>query len=146
MRRGLPDAAAFLAGFGLTSAAWLAAVSVGFGSTAAARAALHGDRVFLVSPVVDFGAVPAGTATEQVLVVHNAGPGDVRVVGGTSNCACTLIPDLPATIPPGESRGLLIRMNAPAGPGAFQTNAVLWTDSPTNETIPVLLRGRSVGP
>jgi hypothetical protein len=146
VRRGLPDAAAFLLGFALTAAVWLSIVHLGFGSTAAAKAALRGDKVFLEPPVIDFGTVPGGIAAEQQFVIHNSGPDAIRVIGGTSNCACTLIPDLPATVSPGESRQLRVRMNVPASSGAFQTNAVLWTDSPTNETIPVLLRGRSVGP
>jgi hypothetical protein len=144
--RALPDTAGFLGGFCLAAATELALVSIGFGSTAAARAALRGDEVFLESPVMNVGSVPVNSASVQMLVVHNSGLRDVRVVGGTSNCACTLIPDLPATIPPGESGRLRIWMNVPAGPGAFQINAVLWTDSPTNETIPVVLRGRGVGP
>ena len=78
--------------------------------------------------------------------MRNTSAVEVRVVGGTSNCACTLIPDLPATIPPGDTLKLKIHVNVPAGPGAFKIYAVLRTDSPTNETIPVVLQGRGVGP
>jgi hypothetical protein len=122
----------------------LAVVGVGFGSVAGARASLRGDEVYLDPSAVDLGAVPAGEASESFITVFNASHYDIRVVGGTANCACTLIPELPVTIPPGQSRSLQIWVKAPASAGAFQIPATLWTDSATNQTIPVLLRGRSV--
>lgn len=146
VRQGLPDVVAFSGGIAVTSLIWLMVVHVGFGSTAAMWSALRGDHMFLETSVVDFGPVPSGQAAEHHLVIRNSSAADIRVIGGTSNCACTLIPDLPTTVAPGESRRLLVRMNVPRTSGAFQINAVLWTDSQTNEAIPVLLRGRSVGP
>jgi hypothetical protein len=136
----------FLLGFGLAVAIMFGVVSIGFGSVAGARAYLRRDELYLDPPVVDLGRVPAGEASERVISVYNPGSSDVRVVGGTASCACTLIQDLPATIPPGQSRTLRVSVKAPTSAGAFQVRAVLWTDSSTNQTAPVLLRGRSVGP
>jgi hypothetical protein len=146
IREGIPDVVAFSGGMALTALIWLVVVHVGFGSTAAMWSALRGDHMFLETPVVDFGPVPGGQAAEHHLVIRNSSVADIRVIGGTSNCACTLIPDLPTTVAPGESRRLLVRVGVPRTSGAFQFHAVLWTDSQTNEAIPVLLRGRSVGP
>ncbi|HKB05249.1 MAG TPA: MauE/DoxX family redox-associated membrane protein [Gemmataceae bacterium] len=146
LRASAPDAAAFLLGFGLAGAVLLTVAGVGFGSVAGARASLRGDEIYLDPPAVDLGAVRAGESRESLVTVFNAGPGDLRVVGGTANCACTLIQELPATIPPGQSRSLRISVKAPASTGAFGFQATLWTDSPTNQAIPVLVRGRSVEP
>lgn len=146
LRASAPEAAGFLLGFGLTVAVLLSVTSVGFGSVAGARASLRGDEVYLDPPTVDLATVSGGETTGSWINVFNASRGDVRVVGGTANCACTLIPDLPVTIPPGQSWSLQIWVKAPTDAGVFRLRATLWTDSPTNQTIPVLLRGRSVGP
>jgi hypothetical protein len=145
-RRGVSDAAAFLGGFALTAGLWLVAIYVFFGTTEAARAALRGDAVFLEPTVLDFGSVPAGTDAERILIVRNAGSADLRLIGGTSSCACTVILDRPARVTPGDGYQLRVRLNVPADPGLFQIHAVLWTDSAINETLPVVLRGRSVEP
>lgn len=146
IRQMASESAAFAVGYGGSAALWLIAVSLTFGSTATARAALRGDCVFLDPGVLDFGPVPGGETAEQTITVRNTGPDSVRLIGGTSNCSCTLIPDLPATIPPGEACRLRVFMRFPVNPGAFEVTGVLWTDSSTNETLPVRLRGRSVGP
>jgi hypothetical protein len=145
LRTSAPDAGGFLLSFGLAVGLFLGVVSIGFGSVAGARASLRGDEVFLDPPLVDLGTVPAGEVSEKLLTVFNAGRGDVRVLGGTSNCACTLIRDLPVTIPPGQSVSLRISVKTPPSTGAFQFQAILWTDSSINETVPVHVRGRSVG-
>jgi len=146
LRKAIPEATAFLLGFALSAVLWVVPVHLTFGSAEAVRARLRGDQVFLEPAALDFGMVSARTVAEAVLLVRNTGPGDVRVIGGTSNCFCTLLPDLPAIVPPNQACPLRVRLGVPARPGEFQFTAVLWTDSPINDAILVPLRGRSVGP
>lgn len=146
IRASVPDVVGFLVGFSIVVAVLLSAVSVGAGSIAGLRATLRGDDVFLGSSVVDFGEIQRGETSESSITVINASSTELRVVGGSATCACTLIPSLPATIPPGESRELQVRVKAPASSGVFRLAATLWTDSPKNQSISVMLRGRSVGP
>ncbi len=70
----------------------------------------------------------------------------VTVVGGTSDCTCTLIEDLPLTLPPGGTGQASIRFTAPPGRGEFIHHARLWTDADGRRTIPLTVVGRSTGP
>jgi hypothetical protein len=140
------QAGSFLAGYAAAAALWLLPAHLLFGSVEAAAAAVRGDAVFVEPAVLDFGAQPAGTAAEATLTVRATRRQPVRLVGGTSNCSCTLLPDLPAAVPAGGSCRLRVRLTVPRGTGAYQVRAVLWTDSETNDVLPVAIRGRSVGP
>lgn len=140
------QAGGFLTGYAAAAAAWLLPAHLLFGSVEAAAAAVRGDAVFVEPAVLDFGPQPAGTAAEAVLTVRASGRQPVRLIGGTSNCSCTLLPDLPAVVPAGGTCQLRVQLTVPHGAGTYQVRAVLWTDSQTNDMLPVAIRGRSVGP
>ncbi len=139
------DAAEFAVAYGLLLGAATAAIATSAGTADAAVAYLRGERVFLSQSVFDFGTVPAGEVAAAAVEVRNLSGREVRIVGGTSDCSCTMIEDLPVTIPAGGTARVTVRLAMPAGAGNFSRTATLWTDAPGHQSIPVALAGRSSG-
>ncbi len=112
---------------------------------AAAVDYLRGQRVFTREATVDYGAIPAGGVGEARVEVVNLTSTPVRVVGGTSDCSCTAVKDLPVEVPPGGSVTVAVRLKAPDATGNFQRTAWLWTDAPGHQSLPLTLVARSTG-
>jgi hypothetical protein len=70
----------------------------------------------------------AGATSEAKVEVRNWTNQPVRVIGGTSDCSCVVIDDLPVTIAPGDGCVISIRIRPPEGRGAFNRKAFLLTD------------------
>ena len=138
-------AAAFLLNVGLALGCWTAVVAATLGTTDAAVAYVRGDRVFVRLATVEYGAIPAGGTGAARVEVVNLTAGAVRVVGGTSDCSCTAVADLPAEVPAGGSVVVAVRLKAPDTAGNFSRTAWLWTDAPGHRSLPLLLVARSVG-
>jgi len=105
------------------------------------------DERFVVLPAdVDIGDCDLGQAVDAELRVHNLSGRPARLVGGTVDCSCDLSRSLPATIPPGESHEVTIRLRIKeARAGAFARTVRLLTDDPDQPTIVVLIHGRVRG-
>ena len=141
----LSGSAAFVGGVGLVAAAWTA-VALTFGSTSLALAALRGEPAAAAASTLDFGAVAAGEFATQSATIHNTSADEVWVVGGTADCSCTTLNDLPVMVPPGESRPVSIRLRFPAEPGRVGCRCTLWTNTPSRDVVVITLHGRCVGP
>ncbi|MBX9579635.1 MAG: DUF1573 domain-containing protein [Gemmataceae bacterium] len=128
-------------------AGWTAAAVLTFGSSDALVAYLRGYRVVPLTSVVDVGSVPAGQPSSGAVVLRNTTASTVTVVGGTSDCSCTYLADLPLVLPPGCEGRVVVQVGPKDGPGEFLHYGHLWTDAPEGRrTIPVTVVGRSVGP
>ena len=144
-RIAVGDAAEFAVAFALLLGTTTAVISLTSGTADAAVAYLRGERLFTTQSVLDFGPVPAGESATSVVELRNLTGREVNVVGGTSDCSCTLIEDLPATISPGGTLRATVRLKMPAGQGNFSRTATFWTDAPGHQSVLVALTGRSIG-
>lgn len=111
--------------------------TLAFGSPAAALARLRGEALSVQPDYMDLGAGPAGQVLSGTVQVTNWSDQSVRLVGGTSNCGCTTIKDMPVVLEPGESKPLTVslRLSARSGPGALTYSAEIWSDSSRQRTI-----------
>ena len=131
----------------LAVAGWTAAAALTFDSSDALIAYLRGHQVVPLTSVVDAGPVAAGETGAGAVVLRNTATISVTVVGGSTDCTCTLLENLPLTLPPGGEGRVVVRIQAPAGRGEFSHHGVLWTDAADGRrTIPVAVVGRSIGP
>lgn len=106
------------------------AASAVYGSTEAALARLRGDSLF-TEPYLDLGAGKPGDVLESAAIVRNVSNRPIRLVGGTSDCSCTALRDLPVTIDPGETAAIGVQMNVPpADRGRLTRTVFLRTDDP----------------
>jgi len=127
----------------LVGTAWVGAVTavlvlIGFslalvrlGSAAAASAWARGSSTHvLAEPVVLEGVAP-GTEVSAGLRVRNVSERPVRVLGGTCDCSCGVLHDLPVLLDPHERREIRITVTTPrqAG-GRFHHKICLYLSSP----------------
>ncbi len=116
---------------GLTAAgAWYA------GSPEAALARLRGAALTVTNSYVDLGTGHPGDQLEANVSVRNWTNRPVRVVGGTSDCSCTALADLPLTIGPESEANIVIRLSIPeTAQGQLTRTVLLGTDSPDQPRV-----------
>jgi hypothetical protein len=83
-----------------------------------------------------------GETREALLQLTNRTDKDIRVIGGTFDCSCTVLGDLPVTIPPGESRSITVAMHLPSVRGTFNRKAALRLEDMGFTTVTFRLTGR----
>lgn len=108
-----------------------------YGSPGAALARLRGDDLTTAPGYLDFGALPPGEGRDATLTVNNWSGQPVRLIGGTSDCSCTTLADLPVTLPPGGSAAVSVRMVAPREAGQLTRTVTLRTDHPGQPLVRV---------
>lgn len=101
-----------------------------YGSTDAALARLRGDSAAVADTYLDFGTGAPGEHREATATVHNWSGRPLRVIGGTSDCSCTTLADLPITIEPGGRAEITVRLQVPEGSGRITKTVYLRTDCP----------------
>jgi hypothetical protein len=106
----------------------VAVAYLGFGSIDASLASLRGERLSIHPSLVDMGEGLPGETRNTTVELTNRTDRPIRIIGGTSDCSCTVLADLPVTIPPGESRSISIAMHLPNATGAFNRKAGLQLD------------------
>ena len=145
-RRALANAALpavyGLAGIGLISAILLGLAIFGFGSVAAAIASLRGERISIHPRLADVGAAEIGTDRQVKVEVTNWTDQPVRLIGGTQDCSCTVLADLPVTVPPQQTRSLAVNIRLKGKPGIFTRKAALLVDDDGFKQISFRLTGR----
>ncbi len=113
-----------------------------FGSVSAALASLRGERLSVSPGLIDMGeGAPAETRAASVELTNRTEQ-PIRLIGGSADCSCTVLGDLPVTVPPGESRSITITMNLPKTPGMFNRKAQLTIDDDGFKTVGFRLTGR----
>lgn len=70
----------------------------------------------------------------------------IRVVGGTTTCACIATSDLPVTVPAAESRPIVVQMRFTGSPGGFQHRFILYTDDDKQRVVVARFAGRVLEP
>jgi hypothetical protein len=113
-----------------------------FGSVPAAAAFVRGDRISIRPGLVDLGAATAGEGREIEIEVCNWSDEPMRVIGGTSDCSCTVLQDLPLEIPAHESRTVTVAVRSGDRPGIFTRTAALLVDDRGTKRIGFRITGR----
>jgi hypothetical protein len=109
---------------------------------AAAAAYFRGERVAVSPRLVDLGAAAAGDIREVTVDVHNWTEGPIRLIGGTADCSCTVLENLPLDIPARERRSATVSIRMPAKPGIFTRKAGFLIDDNGMRRINFQLTGR----
>ena len=146
IRSAVPVSALFLGGYGLAVLAWTVVAWSVSGSTAAAMASLRGQPLAATSRAVDFGAAAAGTEAVGRVTLRNLTGQPIRVIGGTSDCSCTAIHDLPLLVPANDTQSLAVYFRLPNELGAVSRLIWLYTDDPAAPLVELILTARSVAP
>jgi hypothetical protein len=113
-----------------------------FGSVPAAIASLRGERISIYPRLADVGAAEVGAERRVSLDVTNWTEQPIRLIGGTRDCSCTVLADLPITIPPKETRSLTVGIRLKGKPGIFTRKAALLVDDEGFQKITFRLTGR----
>ncbi len=114
-----------------------------YGSMDAALAALRQERLSITPATLDMGQGVPGETREATLNLGNRTEHPIRVIGGTADCSCTVLGDIPVTVPPGETRSITIQLRLPNSQGRFTRIAELMIDDQgTNNKIGFRLTGR----
>ncbi len=142
----LKPTALFLGNYLAVLAIWTVAAIAIFGSTDVAVAKLRGDSLVAVPAAVEYGSIPAGETGSATVVFYNFTDREIRLLGGTADCSCTAIDDMPTSVPPGGEKSVVIRFQVPLEPGITTRNAQIWTDLKTVRTVRLTLTARSVTP
>jgi hypothetical protein len=82
-----------------------------FGSPGEALAYIRGERLSIRPRWIDLGAGELGESREVPVTLVNRTDKEIRIIGGTSDCACVTTKSLPVTIPPGEKRSVSLVVN-----------------------------------
>lgn len=117
-----------------------------YGSVTAVVAAVRGEPLTIHPIVIDLGEGPRGRRLIGQVSVTNHSSRPVRLVGGTTDCACVTTEDLPVTVPAGGQVDIRVRVTVSAEyPGVATQRALIWTDAVEQPTLHVLMQYR-VGP
>ncbi len=122
----------------------LGLASYHFGSLGAATAFFRGERLAVIPSLVDVGEGMLGENRESHITVANYTDTPVRIIGGTSDCACVVTNDLPITVPAGESRPISVRVRLAGVPGIFTRTANLLTADGQSPSLRFRLTGRNL--
>ncbi|HEY1487876.1 MAG TPA: hypothetical protein VGF84_17350 [Micromonosporaceae bacterium] len=106
-----------------------------YGSPDAALARLRGESLLLDS-YLDFGSGKPGDTREATATIRNVSDRSIRLFGGTSDCSCTVLRDLPVTIEPGGSAAIGIQLHIrTTDSGRLTRRVFLRTDDPGQQTV-----------
>lgn len=108
-------------------------------------ARLRGDHISVEPPVSDMGSDVAGQTRRFTVRLHNHTDHTIRIVGGTTSCACIATDDLPVSLPPVSSVLVTVSARFKGTPGLFQQQFVfIYTDGKEQGRIVARFEGRIV--
>jgi len=110
------------------------AASAVYGSPEAALARLRGQSLIAVD--LDVGSGKPGDELEGAAIIRNVTDHPIRLVGGSSDCSCTVLRDLPVTIEPYGSVSVRIHLTVPENRSVWISRSVmLRTDDPLQSVV-----------
>jgi len=92
----------------------------------------------------DMGSDVAGQRRQFTVRLHNHTDHTVRIVGGTTSCACSVTGDLPVSIPSGGSVAVTVSAGFKGTPGLFQQKFFFYTDDKDQHRVLARYEGRVV--
>jgi len=102
----------------------------------------RGNKVYIVPAVSDFGCGPQGTTKTLRVNIINRSDSPVRIVGGTANCSCTILKDLPILLQGNGQIEVEIEVMLKGQPGLFDIKYQIFTDLKKDEKITGVVNGR----
>jgi len=116
--------------------AWL------FGTPETAVARLRGETLSAAN--VDFGSGKPGDVLEAATTIRNNSDRAIRLLGGTSDCTCTTIRDLPVVIEPGDAALVNIQLRISADEQSqISRRVALRTNHPSQPMLKFRIQCRS---
>jgi hypothetical protein len=115
-----------------------------FDTPAEALARLRGESVTVDPRVSDVGEAAAGEQRTFTIQLTNRTAKPIRVVGGTTSCACIATKDLPITLPPAESQEISVQIRFTGSAGRFSHRFTLNTDDDVQPLVIARFAGRVV--
>jgi hypothetical protein len=106
-----------------------------FASPAEALAWFRGEAITVSPTVHDVGKGGPGEEQTFRVALTNRTKRPIRVVGGTTECACVATKDLPLTLAVGESRSIEVSVRFVGSPGRFQRLFKLITDDASQPRV-----------
>lgn len=86
---------------------------VSFGSLAEGIAYVKGYALYVETPELSAGHVPAGKLGEVSFPIKNLSNRAITVIGAREDCGCLATEDLPLVVPPRETSSIRVRFAAP---------------------------------
>lgn len=139
-----PTAAMVVCGYVVLLGAIAGFAHARYGSIDAAIASLRNERLSVNPGMVDMGHGTPGESHEAAVTLTNRTDQPIRLIGGTSDCSCSVLGDLPVTIPPGEARSIAVTVLFPNAPGIFMRRAELTVNDQGFRKVGIRLTGRIV--
>ncbi len=100
-------------------------------------AILNGSQVYITPTLVDLGPNSAGDLRVIRINVINRSDQCARLIGGSVSCKCTVLKDLPVTLPPASKKEIEIELLVKGDPGYFVFQYELFTDVKNEEKFTV---------
>jgi hypothetical protein len=95
----------------------------------------RGEKIEVQPAVCFLGKVPRGSIQEFSVNITNHGSEAVRILGGTADCKCRVVQDLPFVLGPGETRAISVFAPFGGNPGPIQKPFRFFTDDPTSPYV-----------
>jgi hypothetical protein len=140
--RALAPAAFGVGATVLFSVLLLGTLYVCFGSIPAATAYFRGERITIWPLIVHLDPGKKDDVQNVTIEVYNWTASPVRLIGGSFDCACSVVEDLPVEIPAQESRAVRISVQLAANPGGFVRRADFLVDDHGLKRVNFTLTGR----
>jgi hypothetical protein len=135
---------------GAGAAAFLAVVGCAFllavDQPASALARLRGESITIEPAVSSVGEGRAGDERVFAVKITNHTDRPIRLVGGTTRCACIATQDLPVTLEPRVTQSVNVWLRFHGAPGSFQHRFEFFTDDEVQPRVAARFAGRVVGP
>ncbi len=116
-----------------------------YGSLDGAFAAIRGERISLYPRTADLGTGAPGEDCKATIEVVNRTDQTIRLIGGTTDCSCVVTGSLPLTIPPQDSRQIIVDVRLPKQAGLFTRKAGLVVDDGGLASVGFRITGRVQG-
>jgi hypothetical protein len=111
-----------------------------------ALARLRGESLTVEPSVSQLGDGVVREKRTFTIYLRNHTDRPIRVVGGTTTCACIATNDLPIVVPPHDAQPMEVQMIFKGGTGRFQQRFVLYTDDEQQKVVVARFSGRVVEP
>jgi hypothetical protein len=107
-------------------------------------ARLRGEAIAVEPAVVDLGTDLLGKVHRFTVQIHNHSDRSIRIIGGTSNCSCMAIDDLPVLILAHETVSVSAVTAFKGTAGMFQNEFIFYTDDEQQNQVVARVKGRIV--
>jgi hypothetical protein len=118
----------------------------GFANPAEALAWIRNEAITVDPPIRQVGKGKPGEEQTFDVTLTNRTKRPIRLVGGTTTCACVATSDLPLTIEPGGTQTIEVAVRFVGSPGRFQRLFVLLTDNAKEPEVFARFSGEVIAP